>query len=327
MTSSFSAVVFCEYCLNVTCISPHLINQKKSKLQKTQQYFLTHVSCTFQPSFHNSTQHAVVTLAINGSSTSHMVTSTLTNFSMSNNLYCVHSLAGNSGLHNTTWPSQRTEIQLSISTFSARAHTIELRLRVLKVMQWCGVYCLLSTVLTGSHIFFLQLKVTCVHNFGYFQGCPLFRKDECLLKFPRKQYISNSDFNKKCCYIAWNGQLTVFWINDLKLYTVSYVETRKHYLLWINKVFCTWRPTCWWDVFCSALTGWGGHQRGCSYSYVWIMGKKVSIKLATTMKCCVLCSQLSTEGSHNGETCLDKYVYFVRCSWCCIVTVFKNPII
>jgi len=30
----------------VTCISPHLINQKKSKLQKTQQHSLTLVSCT-----------------------------------------------------------------------------------------------------------------------------------------------------------------------------------------------------------------------------------------------------------------------------------------
>ena len=98
------------------------------------------------------------------------------------------------------------------------------------------------------------------------------------------------------------------------MYTVSYLETRKHHMLWINKVFCTWRPTCWWDVFCSALTGWGGHQRGCSCSYVWIMGKKVGIRLAAAVKCCVLCSQLLTEGSHNGETCLDKYAYFVHCS-------------
>jgi len=78
-------------CLIVTCISPHLINQKKSKLQKIQQHFLTHVSCTSQPNFHSSTQYVVVTLAINGSSTSHMVTSTLTSFSISNNLYYVHS--------------------------------------------------------------------------------------------------------------------------------------------------------------------------------------------------------------------------------------------
>jgi len=59
------------------------------------------------------------------------------------------------------------------------------------------------------------------------------------------------------------------------MYTVSYVETRKHHMLWINKVFCSWRPTCWWDVFRSGLTGWGGHQRGCSYSYIWIVGKKL----------------------------------------------------
>jgi len=44
-----------------------------------------------------------------------MVTSTLTSYSISNNWYCVHSLAGNSGFHNTTCPSQRTEIQLCIS--------------------------------------------------------------------------------------------------------------------------------------------------------------------------------------------------------------------
>jgi len=98
------------------------------------------------------------------------------------------------------------------------------------------------------------------------------------------------------------------------MYTVSYVETRKHHILWINKVFCAWRPTCWWDMFCSALTGWGEHQRGSSYSYVWIVGKKLVLRLAARMKCCVLCSQLSTEGSHNGETCLDKFVYFVHCS-------------
>jgi hypothetical protein len=26
---------------------------------------------------------------------------------------------------------------------------------------------------------------------------------------------------------------------------------------------------------CAQHSGWGGHQRGCSYSYVWIMGKKL----------------------------------------------------
>jgi len=137
-------------CLIVTRISPHLINQKKTKLQKTQQHFLTHVSCASQPNLHNSTQHAVVTLTINGSSTSHMVTSTLTSFSVSNNLYFVHSMAGNNGFHNTTWPSQGTEIQLCISTFSARAHTAELWLPLLKVMQWCGMYCLLSLAVLTS---------------------------------------------------------------------------------------------------------------------------------------------------------------------------------
>jgi hypothetical protein len=264
----FSFVSIVSYC--------HLyftpLNQKNNKLQKTQQHFLTHVSCTSQPNFPNSTQHAVVILAISGSSTSHMVTSTLTSFSISNNLYCVHSLAGNSGLHNT-WPSQRTEIQLCVSTFIAHSHTAELWLPLLKVMQWCGVYCLLSfTVLTGSHVFF------CKSRSPVFSILGISRCSHCLEKmnvysFPRKQYILNSNFNQKCCYIAWNGQLTIFWISDLKMYTVSYVETRKHHMLSINKVFCTWRPTCWWDVFCSALTD-GVDTKGAAATHMFEVWEK-----------------------------------------------------
>lgn len=42
--------------------------------------------------------------------------------------------------------------------------------------------------------------------------------------------------------------------------------------------------------------------------------EKNGISLAATIKCCVLCSQLLTEGSHNGETYLDKCMYFLDCS-------------
>ena len=58
------------------------------------------------------------------------------------------------------------------------------------------------------------------------------------------------------------------------MYTEFYVETRKHHMLWNNKVFCIWGPKHWSDMSRSALTGWGGHHRGCSYLYIWIMERK-----------------------------------------------------
>jgi hypothetical protein len=48
----------------------------------------------------------------------------------------------------------RTEFHLCVATFSACVRTAELRLPMLKVLQWCRVYHLLSlTVLTDNHIF------------------------------------------------------------------------------------------------------------------------------------------------------------------------------
>jgi hypothetical protein len=121
------------------------------------------------------------------------------------------------------------------------------------------------------------------------------------------------------------------------MYAEPYVETRKYHMLWIAWCFEVTRFSVPGDQnadeACPAHHSQDGvGTNGAVATRIWLnYGEKLVLgwlqQLSVALSTISYGLKVPIMEKFLPKTNIDKYVCFIHCQWCCIVIVFKNPII